>query len=325
MFYNDKRVKMLEQQPIALDDPAGDETGATATASSQRPACTQLIRRSCSGYSADLLDRSRRGSVALLTKFQRCDDASAVFVVATTHLFWDPTQEDVKLLQSRRLLHHLDAFASEHQPLHTILAGDFNSLPGSQVYRFIREHGRFGSAYEYYPRTMTSDAVLAEPPYTNVNGAEAGSDGKQVVRFVGTLDYIFYRSERCVPSLVWRSSLFLDADRTVDVWSAMMYPAVDFARPSCWRSCRSTKPPRRSHYPARSRPRTTYLSSAPSTCPCNNTSTSPPKVMTRVQLHGQRRLSMLQGTRLHLLMVRYHQSGMASAIAAMPPINPTSD
>jgi endonuclease/exonuclease/phosphatase family metal-dependent hydrolase len=213
MFYNDKRVKMLEQQPIALDDPAGDEAGATATPSFQCSVYIELTRRSCSDYSADLLDRSRRGSVALLTKFQRCDDASEVFVVATTHLFWDPTQEDVKLLQSRRLLHHLDAFASVHQPLHTILAGDFNSLPDSEVYRFIREHGRFGSAYEYYPRTTASDSVLAEPSYTNVNGADAGTDGKQVARFVGTLDYIFYRSERCVPSLAWRSSRMIDANR----------------------------------------------------------------------------------------------------------------
>lgn len=30
MFYNENRVKMLEQQPIALDDPAGDEAGIYA-------------------------------------------------------------------------------------------------------------------------------------------------------------------------------------------------------------------------------------------------------------------------------------------------------
>lgn len=163
------------------------------------PQPTELYRVSSlhvAGYSSDLLDRSRRGNVALLTKFQRCDDPSAMFVVATTHLFWDPTQEDVKLLQTRRLLHHLDAFTSAHQPVCTVLAGDFNSLPDSEVYRFIREHGQFASAYEHYPRTTDTNAAVAEPAFTNVNGAEPGSGGQQVARFVGTLDYIFYRSDR---------------------------------------------------------------------------------------------------------------------------------
>lgn len=143
------------------------------------------------------MSRSRRGSVALLARFKRQEDPSTEFVVATTHLFWDPLQEDVKLLQSRRLLHHLEEFARDPQLMCTILAGDFNSLPDSKVYEFIRSQGNFGSAYAHYRRaTDASDSELTEPEFTNVNGAKTYPDGREMASFVGTLDYIFYRSDR---------------------------------------------------------------------------------------------------------------------------------
>jgi len=99
-------------------------------------------------------------------------------------------QEDVKLVQSRRMLRAIDAFTSTlDASTPTIFSGDFNSLPDSKVYSFITNASHFSSAYAQY------DAD-GEPPFTNVNGDADTDDGKKVPRFVGTLDYIFYRSPR---------------------------------------------------------------------------------------------------------------------------------
>ncbi|MDP2439856.1 MAG: endonuclease/exonuclease/phosphatase family protein [archaeon] len=65
-------------------------------------------------------------------------------VLATTHLYWDPQNEDVKHAQAEYLLHRMDQWMGRELgegrgrfPL--VLAGDFNSLPSSSVYRFITE------------------------------------------------------------------------------------------------------------------------------------------------------------------------------------------
>ena len=114
------------------------------------------------------------------------------FVVATTHLYWDPMQADVKLLQSRRMLRAITTFVSTlDASLPTIFSGDFNSLPDSKVYDFITSRNDFKSAYSHYD-------VDGEPKFTNANGSAETSDGRQVARFLGTLDYIFYRSHRYV-------------------------------------------------------------------------------------------------------------------------------
>lgn len=144
--------------------------------------------------SPDLLTRVQRGSVGLFARLKLLTTTGAAepleVVVATTHLFWDPTQEDVKLLQTQRLLRLLQAFVRTQHEL-VVLAGDFNSLPGSRVYgRITREH-HFRSAYAQY---QTDSDGSREPDFTNVNGAtEAEDKSAQVASFVGTLDYVFYQ------------------------------------------------------------------------------------------------------------------------------------
>lgn len=119
------------------------------------------------------------------------------FVLATTHLFWDPKQEDVKLLQTQRMLRRLKQFTNLLD-VPVIFAGDFNSLPDSKVYDFISagpEHN-FSSAYSRYVDPFSTSSGPSEPSFTNVNGASDGPDGTQVPSFIGTLDYIFYQAPR---------------------------------------------------------------------------------------------------------------------------------
>ncbi|DAZ97807.1 TPA: hypothetical protein N0F65_002477 [Lagenidium giganteum] len=172
LFWNSDQVALQCHEALSLDEPTPDE----------------------SDCSEDLLSRVCRGNVGVIAYFRKqlSSGQQFGFGLVTTHLFWDPTQEDVKLLQVRRIMHHLDAFnASRRLPV--IFAGDFNSLPGSHVYNRITQEGKFHSAY-------TASTGNKEPEFTNVNGVDETKDGKKVPKFIGTLDYIFYKAQRFVYS-----------------------------------------------------------------------------------------------------------------------------
>ncbi|OQR92338.1 hypothetical protein ACHHYP_03808 [Achlya hypogyna] len=135
---------------------------------------------------ADLADRLLlRDNVGLVAEFRPKFDADVPsFVIATTHLFWDPKQADVKLAQTEHMLAALTAF-TEARPGPVFFAGDFNSLPDSAVYARLTD--AFGSAY------AGSDG---EPAFTNCNGV--AEDGRPA--FVGTLDYILFDTGRAQPT-----------------------------------------------------------------------------------------------------------------------------
>ncbi|GLE06201.1 hypothetical protein PINS_up015443 [Pythium insidiosum] len=171
IFWQEDAVSLVQHQTVSLDVPVGDEAG-----------CND-----------DLLSRTVRGSVGLMIEFAKSRNPTQRFVVATTHLFWDPLQEDVKLLQTQRMLRTIDAFM-DSRPLPLIFAGDFNSMPDSEVYRFITETHGYRSAYASYK------TPAGEPDFTNVNGVRIDLTDKEVPNFIGTLDYIFFKSHRLHPA-----------------------------------------------------------------------------------------------------------------------------
>ena len=68
-------------------------------------------------------------------------------LVSTCHLNWNPNLPEVKLGQVQYILKRLELFQqnnllrkTENKPLPTILCGDFNSFPGSEVYNLISGH-----------------------------------------------------------------------------------------------------------------------------------------------------------------------------------------
>jgi len=91
-------------------------------------------------------------NVALLTLLRptSVSDGSCI-CVANAHLFWDPMYEDVKLAQARALVKaaedmvHESGVQAPATPI--ILAGDFNSMPGSDVYNFLTRDAAFSSSY----------------------------------------------------------------------------------------------------------------------------------------------------------------------------------
>lgn len=107
---------------------------------------------------AKLLDRP---NVALIAHFQAAHDATVQFVVATTHLLYNPRREDVRLAQVQVLLAELDRCAylgrcpQSGQAVYApcILTGDFNASPSSATFELltrgsVRYAHRLGSRLE---------------------------------------------------------------------------------------------------------------------------------------------------------------------------------
>ncbi|NXF10866.1 ANGE2 protein, partial [Smithornis capensis] len=87
-----------------------------------------------------LLDRDNVGLVLLLQPRFQCKTSAAV-CIANTHLLYNPRRGDIKLTQLAMLLAEIASVAHQKDgsfcPI--IICGDFNSVPGSPLYRFIKE------------------------------------------------------------------------------------------------------------------------------------------------------------------------------------------
>lgn len=86
-------------------------------------------------------------NVAIIAKFASKWLENVEFVVATTHLLYNPRRDDIRTAQLQVLLAELDRMAvhsKTQEPLPIILTGDFNCLPFSQPYRLV-SHGHIAS------------------------------------------------------------------------------------------------------------------------------------------------------------------------------------
>ncbi|NXG65213.1 ANGE2 protein, partial [Hemiprocne comata] len=87
-----------------------------------------------------LLDRDNVGLVLLLQPRFHCKTSAAI-CIANTHLLYNPRRGDIKLTQLAMLLAEIASVAPQKDgtfcPI--IICGDFNSVPGSPLYRFIKE------------------------------------------------------------------------------------------------------------------------------------------------------------------------------------------
>jgi hypothetical protein len=84
-----------------------------------------------------------RENVAIIAKFSLKKDPAIQFVVATTHLLYNPRRQDVRLAQVQVMLAELDRHAQtidkngDKLYLPVILTGDFNLQPYSAPYNLI--------------------------------------------------------------------------------------------------------------------------------------------------------------------------------------------
>uniref|UniRef100_K7GJD5 Angel homolog 2 n=1 Tax=Pelodiscus sinensis TaxID=13735 RepID=K7GJD5_PELSI len=87
-----------------------------------------------------LLDRDNVGLVLLLQPRFHCK-ATAAVCIANTHLLYNPRRGDIKLTQLAMLLAEIASVAhrKDDRFCPIIICGDFNSVPGSPLYSFIKE------------------------------------------------------------------------------------------------------------------------------------------------------------------------------------------
>ncbi|KAK0604047.1 hypothetical protein LWI29_011520 [Acer saccharum] len=93
------------------------------------------------GYYDDHLGRN---CVGIMAAFRlRCGPSNHIVIVANTHIFWDPWLSHVKFAQAKYLTQRLVEFKTlvstkfECAEPSIIVAGDFNSIPNSMVYKYL--------------------------------------------------------------------------------------------------------------------------------------------------------------------------------------------
>ncbi|KAL5285929.1 ANGEL1.2 family protein [Megaselia abdita] len=86
---------------------------------------------------ADHLDRD---NVGLIAKFQLIGNPNVTFLIATTHLLYNPRREDVRLAQIQLLLAEIDRYSidDDGKRIPVILSGDFNSVPESATLHLLK-------------------------------------------------------------------------------------------------------------------------------------------------------------------------------------------
>jgi len=175
------------------------------------------IARSRHGGDKRLLNRLLKDNVAqvvLLEMIAPHPSTRRQLLVANTHINASPEFDDVKLWQTQHLLLEVERVMTQHSgsvnQIPLVMAGDFNSLPGSDPHTLLASgglqpetdpHGLLNSLPLRHTLPLRSAMATVgahanasaeshelqrmEPPYTNYTA-----------HFVGTLDYIFYTYDR---------------------------------------------------------------------------------------------------------------------------------
>ncbi|KAL3844377.1 hypothetical protein ACJIZ3_001780 [Penstemon smallii] len=134
--------------------------------------------------------RLKRDCVGIMSAFRLKDPSSHHVIIANTHLYWDPEWADVKIAQAKYLLSRLAGFKElvtnkfDCTPS-IIVTGDFNSVPGDQVYQYLVSGTSLAGPESADELPMPLSSVYAftrgEPEFTNCTPG-----------FTGTLDYILF-------------------------------------------------------------------------------------------------------------------------------------
>ena len=103
----------------------------------------QLIEEHNVEFNQPGIELLNRENVAIIAKLCLKSDPSIQFLVATTHLLYNPRREDIRLAQIQILLAELDRHAQiidsngQKTYMPVILTGDFNLKPYSAPYTFL--------------------------------------------------------------------------------------------------------------------------------------------------------------------------------------------
>ncbi|XP_021725537.1 carbon catabolite repressor protein 4 homolog 4-like isoform X2 [Chenopodium quinoa] len=195
--YNDLVKSIDDETNSRVMDSAVSVAGGNANAE-ETQGSTEKGAENDRGDPNDPRVRLKRDCVGIMAAFRLKNHSQHLIIIANTHLYWDPEWADVKLAQAKYLLSRLDQFKTlvsekfECFPS-VIVTGDFNSIPGDQVYNYlISGSSSLESTVECpdelpIPLSSVYACTRGEPAFTNCTPG-----------FTGTLDYIFFSPSGCI-------------------------------------------------------------------------------------------------------------------------------
>eukprot|EP00040_Diaphanoeca_grandis_P031405 m.187902 g.187902 ORF g.187902 m.187902 type:complete len:675 (-) comp32321_c1_seq1:56-2080(-) len=198
------------------------------------------------------------GTQVALVVFLKHIGLKTTIAVVTTHITsaWETPAKQI--CQIQELLVQLDVAIPKDIPL--VLAGDFNSLPGSGAYRLITE----GQLSVNDPHAMVSredmmcgislpypnlaHQIVLESAYKKIYGGEPMFTNftSEPVSFSGTLDYIFYTEKTLDVACVMPLPSF-DACRKEVALPNSIYPSDHLPLTACFSFKKSITSPRASN------------------------------------------------------------------------------
>ncbi|KAG6389626.1 hypothetical protein SASPL_151098 [Salvia splendens] len=191
--YNDSVATLDDEKTSSSDD--GDKLLVGGNKEETKSGSEKESPEDC-GDPNDPRVRLKRDCVGIMAAFRRKNPTFHYVIIANTHIYWDPEWADVKIAQVKYLLSRLAEFKMlvakkfDCSPS-LIVAGDFNSTPGDQVYQYLVSgtSGMGPESVDDLPIPLASVYAFAggEPEFTNCTPG-----------FTGTLDYILFSPDQGV-------------------------------------------------------------------------------------------------------------------------------
>ncbi|MCO5590468.1 hypothetical protein L7F22_044438 [Adiantum nelumboides] len=198
IFYRRACISLMESEVIQYNDlvpQVGDSSvdpNACAGGASSNDESRDIDR----GDPNDPRVRLKRDCVGIIAAFRTFHALDRTFIIANTHIYWDPDWVDVKLAQAKHLVARVSRFQSLlsneiRVKIPVVICGDFNSTPGDQVYSYLTSADQsladnaatLSADQGCLPLCSLYASVKEEPDFTNCTP-----------EFTGTLDYIFFSS-----------------------------------------------------------------------------------------------------------------------------------
>ncbi len=199
IYYNSERLRIIDRRSVRFNN----------IVEKHLPSLTEAARRDDSVFSLTrAFDREIRekANMAVLVKFEHVYSGKSI-VVCSSHLFWDPSYPDLKLLQSYLLGKEVFEFSRGSDA--AVIGADLNSLPvSSGVYELLMGSGTVPTDHPDHPVSLRSNKLnhqlngvsteavptlsLPSPfesAWRQVHGAEP-SFTNYTASFKGCLDYV---------------------------------------------------------------------------------------------------------------------------------------
>jgi mRNA deadenylase 3'-5' endonuclease subunit Ccr4 len=145
----------------------------------------------------------QRDNVGLILILESISDNQRKIILANTHLFWNPKNPDIKIIQASCLAHAVEQQVAKYPGARVVVCGDWNSTPSGGVYEFWKT-GSLDIKHAELKSTKLSSplrhSLKLESAYLSAMGREPVSFFTSY--FQGTLDYIWFSKSNMTVSKV---------------------------------------------------------------------------------------------------------------------------